>query len=504
MEGEGRLPLPGFPFTRMENVTVNDHEPTDCLNGKRDAEPALAQGPPAAPTPAPLPASPPLPAPVATFSIADLQAALHSLAAQGQPRRPRRKRGASPEPYRVTITRYHMPDGNRCAARAPGSVKTTTKSETWYADLPGPDGSRVCTSLKTKDERAAWLRLRAILQARAMRELGVPVEEANQGARPLPELVAEWLAELAGNGTTAKQIAQQGRRVNRLIELAGWKYLWEIKRSSCQSALAIVQAQRARGMPAGYVGCSARTRNSYLSALKQFARWCCDTGRLDRSPVASLKKLRVEHDLRHQRRVPSKAELESLFAYLRRPDAPDRQKLPARCRALAYQVALVGGLRANEVRSLTRQSFDLEAGTLTVQAAYSKHRRADVFELPPWLAQELRDHFAAGGRDWSGLGDQAVGRIFRADLAAAGIARVVQGPAGAMHLDFHSLRYWFCSQVANSPGISPRCMLELTRHSTAELTLKVYARAQKDEVRRIVNQLPRPGGGGDGQAARPA
>ena len=45
-------------------------------------------------------------------------------------------------------------------------------------------------------------------------------------------------------------------------------------------------------------------------------------------------------------------------------------------RAVLYQLAVETGLRARELRSLTWDSFDLDADvpTVTVRAAYSKHR----------------------------------------------------------------------------------------------------------------------------------
>jgi len=49
-------------------------------------------------------------------------------------------------------------------------------------------------------------------------------------------------------------------------------------------------------------------------------------------------------------------------------------------RATAYLLAFNSGLRRNEIRTLTRARFALEADppTVTVKAAYSKHRRTDV------------------------------------------------------------------------------------------------------------------------------
>jgi len=75
-------------------------------------------------------------------------------------------------------------------------------------------------------------------------------------------------------------------------------------------------------------------------------------------------------------------------------------------RALLYRLAIETGLRANEIRSLTRASFDLDACTVTVVAGSSKRRRKDVqiiskslaAELEPFLATKVPAAKAFGGR----------------------------------------------------------------------------------------------------------
>ena len=45
---------------------------------------------------------------------------------------------------------------------------------------------------------------------------------------------------------------------------------------------------------------------------------------------------------------------------------------------MLYRLAVETGLRAGELRSLKVASFDLDHCTLTLEAAYSKHRRQDT------------------------------------------------------------------------------------------------------------------------------
>ena len=70
------------------------------------------------------------------------------------------------------------------------------------------------------------------------------------------------------------------------------------------------------------------------------------------------------------------------------------------------------------------------------------------------------------------------------------IRYVVKGLNGPLFFDFHSLRVWYCSAIANTAGISPKVMMELCRHSTPALTLKVYAKVNQQEAKRVVSELP--------------
>jgi len=55
-------------------------------------------------------------------------------------------------------------------------------------------------------------------------------------------------------------------------------------------------------------------------------------------------------------------------------------------------IAAGTGFRANELRTLTPEAFDLNADppTITIEAGYSKHRRRDVQPIRADLADVLR------------------------------------------------------------------------------------------------------------------
>ena len=88
-------------------------------------------------------------------------------------------------------------------------------------------------------------------------------------------------------------------------------------------------------------------------------------------------------DRRHDRRALSVEELRRLIQAAQ--DGPVRFGISGAERAIVYRLAVESGLRANELRSLTCGSFDLDADepSVTVEAAYSKRRREDQLPLRP-------------------------------------------------------------------------------------------------------------------------
>lgn len=418
-------------------------------------------------------------------------------------------------PYRHTVTRYEL-GGKRVPSGTPGAVKRTTTTETYYVDLPrGPGRKAERVSLETTSEKEAWKKVDELLLRREREAAGLESPALRHAARPLAEHLADWGRHLRDGGNTGEdQVKLLAGRMKKLCELAGWRRLPQIDRASATSALARLQRERARGMAGGYKGRGARTRNHYLRHLKQFVTWCVGDGRLERDPVALVAPVDVESARRHVRRSPSDADVGTLMLYLEgafvpgvpegecgppRPpgmalEPPPRNGMDGPARALAYRLCMATGFRGKELRALSRASFDLARGTVRGVAAHTKNRKEAVLPLPPWLARELRAHFDAGGGCWGRWSKRWPGRILRLDQEACGVAHETDEG----FFDFHSLRVWYCTFAANAPGISPKTLQALARHSDPRLTLKVYARQQDEEMRRVVDRLPRPGGAGKG------
>ncbi|HUY31631.1 MAG TPA: hypothetical protein VMV69_02550 [Pirellulales bacterium] len=131
------------------------------------------------------------------------------------------------------------------------------------------------------------------------------------------------------------------------------------------------------------------TSNHRLGAAKAFTRWLVRDRRAPDNALAHLSAMNAKVDVRRERRTLDPAEFVALIEAARRGEA--FRELSGPDRALLYMLAANTGLRANELASLTRASFNLEGDppTVTVEAGYSKRRRRDVLPLRADLVVRL-------------------------------------------------------------------------------------------------------------------
>ena len=147
-------------------------------------------------------------------------------------------------------------------------------------------------------------------------------------------------------------------------------------------------------------------------------------------------------------------------------------------RVALYMTAMESGLRWAELRSLTRASFNLDAtpATATVEAGYSKHRRADMLPLRPATADALRAYLSLrlpDARAFPMPKQKRGAAMIRADLEAAR-AKWLEDPAAdpaererraksdalkyvdsaGRYADFHGTRHTFRNERLRGAGIA--------------------------------------------------
>ena len=167
-----------------------------------------------------------------------------------------------------------------------------------------------------------------------------------------------------------------------------------------------------------------------------------------------------------------------------------RTKKQAGERTLVYRLLLGTGLRSTELSLLTPHQIDFDRNRLSVEAAKTKNKMADVLPVHPDLVLSIKE--------WVELhGIQPQERIFRynrdsirrsfyGDLKAAGIERI--GDDGRS-IDVHSLRKTFGTMLARE-GVPLTTVQRLMRHSTPLLTAKLYIDVDPVDMTQALEKLP--------------
>jgi integrase len=228
---------------------------------------------------------------------------------------------------------------------------------------------------------------------------------------------------------------------------------------------------------------------NYAEALGAFCDWCVQRGYLSEDPLKALAPF--DTTPRVQRRAMTAEEITRLLAAC----APHRQ--------LLLETAFLSGLRANELRNVTRNHLDLERGGLHLDATWTKNRKPGFQPLPADLAQRLHA-FAESGeplrlyRKFYRRRDAQLkaptdpllyvpshtARDLDIDLAAAHIPK--HAPGGK--IDFHACRVAYINFVIES-GASIKEVQTLARHSTPQLTMNIYGRVREERLSKAVEKV---------------
>ena len=312
--------------------------------------------------------------------------------------------------------------------------------------------------------------------------------------------LADFYASLVARDTTPEHATLVRARAAKILDLAKADRLSTLNPSAVQAAIASLRS--------GDDPLSLQTCNHYLRAIKQFSRWLWRDGRTREDPLAHLSGYNVQLDRRHDRRALADEELTRLIQAAEKGSVVRGMTGPER--ATLYQLAVGTGFRANELRSLTPESFDLDADppTVTVQAGYSKHRRSDLQPIRRDLADLLRPWLVGKTTDCPvfHMPDKPI-KLIRADLDAAREAWLKEAPSeearnerrqsdfleyrdsAGRFIDFHALRHTYISRLVQS-GANIKVAQELARHSTPTLTLGRYAHIQLVDQTRALDALP--------------
>jgi len=383
------------------------------------------------------------------------------------------------------------------------------RGRVWYYRFTDADGikrdARGCTDKRATEEMGRAAELEA---ARRRAGLTDPKAEAyrDHEACPLSAHLDDFEAAETAKGSTPKHVklfAGYARRVAALAsgacldaidaprrstvkEKAGYhEAMASTLRKARLSSLTPSRVQAALSTLKG-AGLSAATVNHHAAAIKSFASWAKDDGRIRDDPTASVNGYNANEDRRHDRRTISLEELRRLIVAAE--SGPDYRLMTGPARALCYRLAVSTGLRYSELKSLTPASFDLstDAPTVTVTAAATKNGEAANLPLTADVASDVRRYIAPKptAAPLFALPDKGADML-KVDLDTAGIA--YRDASGRVY-DFHALRCQ-CATLLDAAGVSPRIVQRLMRHSSLELSGR-YTRPRVVDIEQAVGSIP--------------
>ncbi len=359
-----------------------------------------------------------------------------------------------------------------------------------------------CTDRDAAEQLARELESKAMKRREGLLD---PAQErfARESRRPIADHAAAHVAYLRAAGNTEKHVKTVERHLRVIFAAAGIERVPELKSAAVLSAISMMRNPRpVEGKKRQPKPASLSTCNGYLRSVKGFSRWLWAQRLTPEDALLGLGLFNAATDRRHIRREMEADAVRWLLDVTEGRTTPDHGA-PGPTRAMCYRVAAATGFRASELRSLTTDSFSLDAEppTCSVAAGYSKRRRHDVQPLPEAIVEPLRKWllgFAPGERVFATIARDTA-RMLRSDLAAARKAWIeVAGDDEAERArreasdflqyadrqghvaDFHSLRTVYISRVV-AGGASMREAQTLARHSTPVLTSH-YSRATLHDV----------------------
>ena len=383
----------------------------------------------------------------------------------------------------------------------------------WYAAWMDMNGKQRTKSTGTTDKAAAERIAKKYEADAALRRDGVvdPSEDryAEQGRRHLTEHLGEYHNYLVAKGGTEKHAKETKAMAERVAGLCQANHIKDLTASVVQSAINSLRAAKQDDSGQTKAGSSLRTCNAYLAAIKGFSRWLHRDRRSRADALVTLEAYNEDIDRKRLRRTLTSDELAWLIDVTTGRTLPEHA-ISGSDRAMLYRLAAGSGLRANELRSLTPESFDLDSAppTVTVAAGYSKRRRKDVQPIRRDLADNLREWLRSKTsceRVFRRMPDNTA-RMLRADLEAAreawinaarGQEREAREKSDFLRyinsagevFDFHAFRHTFVSAVVNG-GASVKVAQELARHSTPALTIGRYSHARLGDLTGALESLP--------------
>jgi len=340
-----------------------------------------------------------------------------------------------------------------------------------YMDWKGERQSCVGLPSKVDTQKLAW-------------KIQTEHDEIRKGLRPPPrecdkprlfrEVADEYLAwgmSQGGHGRRPWSKVHQGKRTSLLLfweRRLGLKMMAELCGSlpRVEKVLRDLQSAGQTGKP-----CSGKTLQNYAETIAAFCDWAVRREYLAEDPLKHLEGFDTSPTF--VRRAMTQDEVTRLLAVS-----------PVQRRVL-YVIAMITGLRAGELRQLLVSDFERNQGWLTLRKVFTKNGKDGFQPLHAAVVSDLTE--LTTGKQHSdrllNVPADAAGMLHR-DLKAADIP--VWTTEGK--LDFHALRTSFATFIVES-GANVKELQALMRHSTPDLSMRLYARCREHPLQNVVSAI---------------
>ena len=322
-------------------------------------------------------------------------------------------------------------------------------------------------SLRTSDKQVADKNAREFLQLRQLEAAGLIPNEAarNAGKTPLPQHLADYLADLKARGKTQKHIEVTEARISKLLNDCYWKVIGDVD----VDGFITWRNENAKQL-------AAKTLNEYLSSAISLLNWMQKVGRTNTNPLCKIEKADGRGKLRRERRSLTQTEVQNLLS-LKSPDK------------MAYFLAVSTGLRRGELEQLTWGDIRLDesAPYILARAGTTKNKKEERVALTDEIAEELASCRPDDPLPSSLVLPNGIRRMrdLKKDFEKAGI---VYCDDKGLYADFHSLRHT-CATYMSKNGVSPVLVKKHMRHSNMKQTERYTDESQLD-VSEALKHLP--------------
>jgi len=389
-------------------------------------------------------------------------------------------------------------------------VKVKKLTKNYYGRITLPNGQRKRIPLTT-DRRTSQTMLGELVRKHQTGELSTDDLTGRGGKKSLLQYLEDYVQHISFNHSVS-WAKSQASKLRRLFKLTGAIFPNDMTYSKAVNVL-----KEMKEKPTGKMkkGLSLNTINNNIACYKAFFNWLVNTDQIPKNPLRRLVKSRVtETDLVHPRRQMTLEEQEFLVATIRSRDKVTKELISPQDRAMLYQIALMTGIRSKELFSMTKESFDLEAGTFTIEAEHAKARRKDTLPLHPQLVEILKDWLSLktpGQRLWAGSYHAGrAAKLLKKDMEYARQQYIQEASNPAERQvrensdflkwcdsnnkfsDFHSTKTTFINNLMDA-NVPIRDAQILSRHRDPSTTLNHYAKTTTEKLRGTVCKVPRIG-----------